>query len=304
MIPTHTPPTDEQRMTDHGTAVADGGQLTTDGGQPAVDSEQHPDRPTILVPLEVLEGDALPAGIPALLANAHVVLLGYHVIPEQTATEQAREQFGKKAMSKLQRFADTLTEAGAIAETRLVFTHDKQTTIDRLIYEYDCIAVLVPNSVERLDSVLVAVRGTVGIGRNTRLVAGLFAGTDIGVTLYHILGDDGLEDDAETLLNGVRSELVDRGMDRDAIDTLVEKSSEQTAINSIAELGETHDAVVMGETDPSVTTFVFGMPSEQVAERFLGPVLVVQRARPTAEDETEADEGGGPEEPPSDDHSD
>ncbi|KDS90607.2 universal stress protein [Halorubrum saccharovorum] len=237
--------------------------------------------------MEVLEGDSLPAGVPDLLANAHVVLLGYHVLPDQTATEQAREQFGDKAMSKLNGFADTLTETGATVETRLVFTHDEQTTIDRLIYEYDSLAVLVPNSVESLESVLVAVRGTVGIGRNTRLVAGLFAGTDIGVTLYHILGEGEPEDDAETLLNGVRSELVERGMEPGAIDVLVETPSEQTPIDAIAELGETHDAVVMGETDPSVTTFVFGMPSEQVAERFLGPVLVVQRERTDADEESE-----------------
>ncbi|GAA0543568.1 universal stress protein [Halorubrum ejinorense] len=281
MTPTRTPTTDEQPTTD-------GGRPTDEDGTSARgDSERSPERPTVLVPLEVLEGDSLPAGVPELLANAHVVLLGYHVLPDQTATEQAREQFGEKAMSKISGFAETLTEAGATVETRLVFTHDKQTTIDRLIYEYDSLAVLVPNSVESLDSVLVAVRGTVGIGRNTRLVAGLFAGTDIDVTLYHILGEDELEDDAETLLNGARSELVERGMDPDAIDVRVETPSEQTAIDAIAELGETHDAVVMGETDPSVTTFVFGMPSEQVAERFLGPVLVVQRERPDGDEESE-----------------
>lgn len=35
----------------------------------------------------------------------------------------------------------------------------------------------------------------------------------------------------------------------------------------------------MGESDPSVLTFVFGESSEQVADRFLGPVLVVRQER-------------------------
>ncbi|GAB7092311.1 hypothetical protein JCM18237_25820 [Halorubrum luteum] len=279
MTPTHTRTTDAQPMTDGGREP----KAESDREKP----DRDPERPTVLVPLEVLEGESLPAGTPDLLANARVVLLGYHVIPEQTAAEQARAQFGEKAMTKLAGFADTLADAGSTVEKRLVFTHDEQTTIDRLIYEYDCLAVLVPNSVERLDSVLVAVRGTVGIGRNTRVVAGLFAGTGVDVTLYHILGDEELEDDAETLMNGVRSELVDRGMDRDAIDVRIETPTEGSPIDAIAELGETHDAVVMGETDPTVTTFVFGMPSEQVAERFLGPVLVVQRERPEADEESE-----------------
>ena len=280
MIPTHTRSTDEQPMTDGG--------AEPDAGSERDGSDVTADRPTVLVPLELLAGETLPTGVPELLANANVVLLGYHVLPEQTATEQAREQFGENAMRKLNAYADTLNDAGATTETRLVFTHDEQTTIDRVIYEHECLAVLVPNSAERLDSVLVAVRGTVGIGRNTRLVAGLFAGTDTDVTLYHSLGDDEPSDRAESLLGAVRDDLVDRGMDSAGIDTLIETPTEQTAFDAIARHGETHDAVIMGETDPSVTTFVFGMPAEQVAERFLGPVLVVQRERPGTDEESEA----------------
>lgn len=280
MTPTHTHSTDEQPMTDGGEEP--------DAGSERDGSDVTADRPTVLVPLEVLAGETLPTGIPELLADANVVLLGYHVLPEQTATEQAREQFGENAMRKLNAYADTLSDAGATTEARLVFTHDEQTTIDRVIYEHECLAVLIPNSAERLDSVLVAVRGTVGIGRNTRLVAGLFAGTGTDVTLYHSLGDNEPSDRAESLLGAVRDDLVDRGMDPAGIDTLIETSTEQTAIDAIARHGEAHDAVVMGETDPSVTTFVFGMPAEQVAERFLGPVLVVQRERPEADEESEA----------------
>lgn len=243
------------------------------------DGEQSAgERPAVLVPLAVLEGESLPRGTAGLLANAHVVLLGYHVIPEQTAAEQAREQFGETAMSKLGEFADALAAAGADVETRLVFTHDAATTIDRLIYEYDCLAVLVPNSTPRVESVLVALRGAVGIERNTRLVVGLFADADVDVTLYHAPGDGESLDDGESFLNGIRSDLVERGVAPERIDTLVEDAS--VPIDSIAARAESYDAVVMGETDPSVTTFVFGMPSAQVAERFLGPVLVVQRARP------------------------
>lgn len=252
---------------------------TEDGGaQPETEDPTESGRPSVLVPLAVLEGESLPNGTPELLANAHVVLLGYHVIPDQTAAEQAREQFGETAMSKLGEFADRLAAAGSDVETRLVFTHDEGTTVDRLIYEHDCLAVLVPNSTERVESVLVALRGTVGVGRNTRLVAGLFSESDVEVTLYHALNEDESIADGESFLNGVRTDLVERGMAPDRIEVVVEDAD--AAVDAIASRSESHDAVVMGETDPSVTTFVFGMPSEQVAERFLGPVLVVQRERP------------------------
>ncbi|MEZ3165344.1 universal stress protein [Halorubrum sp. RMP-47] len=241
-------------------------------------AQPDPDRPSVLVPLAVLEGESLPPGTPELLANARVVLLGYHVIPDQTATEQAREQFGDKAMSKLDEFAARLTAAGADVETRLVFTHDRETTVDRLSYEYDCLAVLVPNSTDRVESVLVALRGTVGASRNARLVAGLFAEAGVAVTLYHALDEGESRGDGEAFLKGVKSDLAERGVELDRIETVVETGD--IPIDDIASRAESHDAVVMGETDPSVTTFVFGMPSEQLAERFLGPVLVVQRERP------------------------
>ncbi|OYR58529.1 universal stress protein [Halorubrum halodurans] len=250
----------------------------TDTAPPDDPTRTDPDRPAVLVPLAVLEGEPLPTGTPDLLANAHVVLSGYHVIPEQTAAEQARAQFGETAMAKLEAVAGALRDAGATVETRLVFTHDRETTIDRLIYEHDCLAVLVPNGTERVDSVLVALRGTVGVGRNTRLVAGLFAESDVAVTLYHALNDGETIADGEAFLTGVRSDLVERGMDPDDLEVVVEEA--EAAVDAIAGRAESHDAVIMGETDPSVTTFVFGMPAEQVAERFLGPVLVVQRERP------------------------
>ena len=76
----------------------------------------------------------------------------------------------------------------------------------------------------------------------------------------------------------MQTELVERGLEPDDLRTLIEDAD--APLDAIADRAESHDAVVMGETDPSVTTFVFGLPSEQVAERFLGPVLVVQRERP------------------------
>ncbi|MFW6318274.1 MAG: universal stress protein [Halorubrum sp.] len=259
-------------------APTEAGDPPEAGEPPEAGDPPTPDRPSVLVPLAVLEGESLPSGTAELLANARVVLLGYHVIPEQTAAQQAREQFGETAMSKLGEFADALAAAGADVETRLVFTHDEATTIDRQIYEHDCLAVLVPNSTTQVASVLVALRGTVGIGRNTRLVAGLFADADVAVTLYHALDEGESPEDGESFLNGVQSDLVERGIAADRIETLVEEAD--APLDAIAGRAESHDAVVMGETDPSVTTFVFGMPSEQVAERFLGPVLVVQRERP------------------------
>ncbi|WP_134669465.1 universal stress protein [Halorussus marinus] len=233
------------------------------------------DRPSVLVPIRVLEGESVPEGVPELLADAHVVLLGYHVIPEQTATGQAQMQFEERANERLDDYASMFEEVGATVERRLVFTHDGQKTIDRTIAEHDCMAVLVPNATRSVEDVLVAVRGTVGIDRLARVVAGVFAETDVSVTLYHVAETDESDGDVETLLEGLDERLEELGVEPSAIETRVER--DRDALDAIVEAADEFDAVVMGETDPSLTTFVFGMPADQVADRFLGPVLVVQR---------------------------
>ena len=242
------------------------------------------ERPTVLLPVRVLEGESIPEGIPDILSNAHVVLLGYHVVPDQTATDQARKQFEDQATRRLDEFETILEDAGADVESTLVFTHHGQKTIDRMITEHDCLSVLIPNATRPLEAVLVAVRGTIGIDRIARLVAGLFAETDTDVTLYHVAEENETDDDVETLLDGMATRLVEAGMDADRVDTRVARDGNPRDV--IIDDSEEFDAIVMGESDPSVTTFIFGMRAEQVAKEFLGPVFVVQREKPESTEET------------------
>lgn len=233
------------------------------------------DRPSVLVPLRVLDGESLPDGVPEFLADTHVVLLGYHVVPEQTPPGQARLQFEERATARLDEFEASLTAAGATVDRRLVFTGDGQQTLDRTIEEHDCLAVLVPSATGPVEDVLVAVRGTVGVDRLARVVAGVFGETDAGITLYHVADANETDADAEVLLDTVTGRLTALGVDDARVSTRVER--DRDPIDAIADATAEFDTVVMGETDPSLSTFVFGMPADQIAERFLGPVLVVQR---------------------------
>jgi hypothetical protein len=239
------------------------------------------DRPTVLLPIRVLEGESIPEGVPELLANAHVVLLGYHVVPDQTATDQARAQFEDQAIRRLDDFTSILEHAGATVEPRLVFTHDGQDTIDRMSGEHDCLAVLIPNATRPLENVLVAVRGVVGTDRFARVVSGLFATTDVGVTLYHVAEEAESDADVEMLLNGIETRLSEEGMDPDSIDTEIDRNGNPQGM--IVDAATDYDAIVMGESDPSVTTLLFGMRADQVAKQFLGPVFVIQHGSIEAE---------------------
>lgn len=235
------------------------------------------EKPIVLVPIEILEGESIPDGVPELLSQAHVILLGYHVLPEQTAAGQARMQFEDRAGERLEEFEAMFVDAGATVEHTLVFTHKKQKTIDRMIHEHECDAVLVPNATKAVTDVLVAVRGTIGIDRIAHVVAGLFSDRDIRVTLAHVLREDGSEADVETLLEGIARKLNEGGIDDENIDWELKRSSKP--LKALIEAAESYDAIIMGESDPSLVTYVFGMRAEQVSDRFLGPVLIVQRER-------------------------
>ncbi|MDZ7850349.1 MAG: universal stress protein [Halodesulfurarchaeum sp.] len=246
------------------------------------------ERPTVLVPRQVLEGESIPEGIPELLSGVHVLLLGYHVLPEQTATEQGREQFGEKATKRLAEFETMLEAKGATVETRLVFTHEAQQTINRVIVEEDCFAVLIPKATPPVERVLVAVRGTVGLDRLVAVLGGLFADSETDLSLYHVREGQETSEQTEAMFDEFESALVAAGITSEQLDTTVGTGTQ--LIELLAEAAEDHELVVMGETDPSIATYVFGLPQDQLAAQFLGPVLVVQRPPPEPYPETSLDE--------------
>lgn len=240
------------------------------------------DRPSILVPVRVLEGDQLETGIETLLANANVVLLGYHEIPEQTATGQARMQYEDQAMARLTELADRFEDAGATVDTRLVFTHDRDQTLDRIAEETGSLATLLANPAAAMDDVVVFLRGDLALDRIVDVTGGLLTDAEIGVTLFHVVGTDGedepdgSEQAATELLARAREALIERGVDPDHVRTEIRTADSPR--EAMGDAAAEYDAVIMGESDPSLVTLIFGESAEQVADRFLRPVIVVRRA--------------------------
>ena len=235
-------------------------------------------RPTILVPLAVLEGESIPEGVPELLSGAQVLLLGYHELPEQTAAEQASEQFEPKASDRLEQLAAMLRAAGSRVDTRLVFTHERQQTINRVLVEEDCEAVPIPAAAPPIARALVAVRGPASLDRTVAVLAALFADAGTGITLYHVLESAEAAEAVTATFEAYTEALIEAGIDPEAIETRTEEGERRLA--AIERVGADYDAIVMGESDPSVATYVFGLPEDQLAEQFLGPVLVIQRPPP------------------------
>lgn len=166
-------------------------------------------------------------------------------------------------------------------ESQVVFTHDGQQTIDRMATENGCPAVLIPNVMRPIQNVLVAIRGVGGIDRFVRLVSGLFATIDVSVTLYHVAEADETDEEVATLLNGVGARLSEGGVSPDLIETRIARGDDPQEM--IVNAADDYDAIVMGDSDPSVATFLFGMTTDGITKRFLGLIFGLQHEKPDRE---------------------
>lgn len=235
----------------------------------------------VLVPVEVLEGESLPDAVIDVLATLPVVVLGYHVLPEQTAPGQARIQFEDRAQASLDDIAAAFREAGRAVDTRLVFTHDEEQTLDRVADETGCDAILIPNPSPDIERILVPLRGEVDVERIAAFVAALIGGRDIDVTLFEVVDGDVDPAAGGELVDAAASHLREGGLP--AASLTGEVTASATPLQAITDAAADHDAVVMGEREPSLQSFLFGEIAEQVAAHTLGPVIVVRAAASTVE---------------------
>ena len=238
----------------------------------------------VLVPVAVLEGEAVSPGLMSLLGSVDVTVLGYHVLPEQTPPDQARLQYEDRATDALVDLSEEFRSAGGAADHRLVFTHDRERTVERVAEEIDANALAITGVTGDVDRLLVSISGDVSIDRVISFASDLVDGRDIGVTLF-LAADEAEAGTADERLESAAARLRSEGID-------VRTSLAIGAPPIEGLLGDVpgHDAIVMGETAPSLSSLVFGDASERVASASVGPVLVV-RNDGTVDDGTVDHEG-------------
>lgn len=228
--------------------------------------------PRILVPVAVLEGESVSESLAEFLAPSEIVLLGYHVLPEQTPAEQASMQFEERAQDAVETLAQTFRDAGRPVETRVVFTHDRDQTVGRVAAEVGATATLLANPCGEIEDVVVPLRGLIDVGRLADLVATLLGGRVGHVTLWGLAKSDA-EFDAAAAVERARKTLLDRGLPESQIAT--ETSVSDAPIRDIVDRSGEFDVIVMGEGGPSLLASLLGDVTERVAEGAVAPVIVV-----------------------------
>lgn len=239
-------------------------------------TDASPTRSSLLIDVELPDPDPLPRWFREQLEGLRVVLVGWYAVPEQTAPQQARDQFGDEAQAALDTVAEGLREHGVEVETRLVFTPDELDSIGRISTETNCDALLVGIPPAAIRRVLIPVRGLHNATRIARFAADLVQDRTTEVTLLHILErGESASKGRERVLAPMAERLARYGMKAGDVTQTVRRADDPAA--AIVEAAADHDVVVIGETEPSVRDIIFGPVPQVIAREAAVPVMLVRQ---------------------------
>lgn len=241
-------------------------------------TEPHSKPTKLLVDVGLPDPDPIPTWLLSQLGVLRVVLVGWFALPEQTDPTLAREQFGEEAHEDLDRVAQEIRSVGSEVQTHVVFTPNELDTIGRISTEEDCDAILLARSLDALDHLLVPLRGLQNADRIARFVADLVRGSSTKITLLHVLEAEEESDVVQQeVLNPMADKVLSQGLSEDRLHRRMIAAEDQA--EAIIETAQEYDAVVIGETSPSIREIIFGSVPEQIAQEASVPVMLVRRGR-------------------------
>lgn len=230
---------------------------------------------TILVPVDVSAPELPSRGLLELLWPVDVVVLGYYPVPKQTAPAHLKADHEAEAAARLDDIVEEFGDTGHEVEGVLVFTKDREDSIDRVADQHDCGAVLLPNEIgDAIEQILVPLRGDVNLERIVTLVGDVARASEATVTFFHASADGADPSQGEFMLRGAADRLSEEGVDRDRIEWHLAERGDPTA--AIVTLADEYDLVVLGETEPSLRERIIGTVLTPVIDRIEKPTLIVR----------------------------
>jgi nucleotide-binding universal stress UspA family protein len=229
---------------------------------------------SILVPVDVSADEPAVRPLIDLCRSVDVVLLGYYPVPDQVAPAQLRQDHEPEATATLTEIADEFRAGGIDVTDVLVFTHDRADTIDRVANKYGCDGVLTLSETERIERVLVPVRGDTNLERIVSLLADIMQMSDVSVTFFHSVVEDSDPSHGEFLVRGAVDRLKEAGIDRERISWQL--SDEESPHDKIVELAREYDLLILGETKPSLSERILGTVQTRIVDEVNKPAFIVR----------------------------
>jgi len=229
---------------------------------------------TILVPVDVSTTEPPNQVILDLLKPVNLVVLGYYPVPKQTAPAQLKADHEAEAARRLETVVSRFAQGDHDVEDVLVFTKDRRESIDRIAEQHGCDAVFVPGAADRIDRILVPLRGDVNLERIVSLVGELVRASEATVTLFHAVPEGTDPSQGEFILRGAADRLAEDGVDRDRIDWRLSEGGAPK--REIIDLVGEYDFVVLGETEPSLRDRILGAVLTPILDEIETPAIIVR----------------------------
>ncbi len=221
-----------------------------------------------LLPLKVLEKESLSPGLVDFLSNNEVVLLGYHILPEQTPVGQARTQFLDKMEKKLDSITSSLNKNDVeVVDKKIVFTHDEEETVDRISEEKDVDGIIIPNPAMEIKNILVVITHEDEVGDLTNLLESIVGRPDYLFDVA-VLGEPKGGEEVFDELNKV---FIEKNID---LGDFKEKYCKLDEL--MEEIGE-YDLIVMADVKKKLTDLFKKELPQKIADTSLGPVIITLR---------------------------
>lgn len=225
---------------------------------------------TILLPVDISESKPPAMEVLDVLRPFEVILLGYFPVPDQAEPALIKHEYEDSAKARL----DEVVEGRSDVTELLVFTHDREATIDRIADQYHCDAVMTAGDTDHIDRILVPIRGDVNVERIVSVVAGLLDGSDATATFFHSVGEDAESSQGEFLLRGTVERVTEYGIEVERIDWTISEGGDPH--RDIIALAEQYDIVVLGETEPSLRERIIGDVLSRIIDEIEIPALIVR----------------------------
>lgn len=225
---------------------------------------------TILVPVDISQPEPPALEVLDLLRPFEVILLGYFPVPDQAEPALIKHEYEAEAGTRLDAIASGRTDVTDV----LVFTHDREATIDRVADQYDCDAVLTAGESDHIERILVPIRGEVNIERIVSVVAELLRGSQATATFFHSIGEDVDPSQGEFLLRGTVERVTEYGIDEERVDWKIAEDGDP--YRDIVALEEQYDIIVLGETEPSLRERIIGDVLSRIIDEITIPALIVR----------------------------
>lgn len=225
---------------------------------------------SILVPVDVSGPESAALEVLEVLRPYEVVLLGYFPVPDQAEPALLKHEYDAEAAARLDEIATGWSDLTQV----LVFTHDREATIDRVAEEHGCDAVLTAGDGAAIDRILVPIRGDTNLERIVSVVVNLLLAGEATVTFFHSMEVDGDPSQGEFLLRGVVEQVTGQGIDSDRISWQLAEGDDPHA--DIVGLASEYDIVVLGETEPSLRERIIGDMLSRIIDDIQIPALIVR----------------------------